>query len=195
MNHQALNAYCARGLSCGHACLSIVSISPRLRAHAARARPAAAETVREASPAGWGPSTLSTHGNLPGGASLGGDPCAPPVPVSSPDAGRGTAGHTPTWYRVSAKCQLGVEGPFFFFFFFLKKKEKNTKKACPPASESEPSAGQFHSRENCKGKGDPLYSPRNPTISISNQADDPLNLSILLSGGKETNRDSLSNGE
>ena len=40
-------------------------------------------------------------------------------------------------------------------------------------------------------KRTPLYIPFGPPI----KQEDPLDLSILLSGGKETNQDSLSNGE
>lgn len=48
--------------------------------------------------------------------------------------------------------------------------------------------------------GTPVRSPRfaggfSPPSRPQIRRDDPLNLSILLSGGKETNQDSLSNGE
>jgi hypothetical protein len=60
----------------------------------------------------------------------------------------------------------------------------------------------MHTCEMQPASNMPQGKPRRPSLGVSTVMtlaslgwDDPLNLSILFSGGKETNKDSPSNGE
>ena len=98
--------------------------------------------------------------------------------------------------RVAGRRLGGVPTGLFFSASDPRRPEElPAGSASQPARQSRKSRGLWRRRCNpCRGdrpKSSGISFPTRPQI----RRDYPLNLSILLSGGKETNKDSLSNGE